>query len=106
MKIIETPKDSDIEYIALHIGKTWTTMDAIFEGRVVDSTKYLTSILNPWHVTAVLDEVISAEQKEEIESYIIKKLGLDKKKESKEKKKKNGKSKRSGAVPETVKQAG
>jgi hypothetical protein len=100
MKVVTNLVEGDIEYIALHIGKTWTTLDAIFEGRVVDSTKFLTSILNPWHVTAVLDGVISAEQKEEIELYIQKKLGLDKKK------KKNDKSKRSGAIPETVKQAG
>lgn len=97
MKVVTNLVDSDIEYVTLKIGKTWTTMHAIFEGRIVDKTKYLTGILNPWHVTAVLEGVITPEQKEDIESYIIKKLGLDKKKN------KNDKSKRRSAdVPETV----
>ncbi len=94
MKIIPILEDENVDCAILSVGKTWTTLDIMFQSRSIERTRYYTKILNPWHVTGYLEDLITEEQAEDIQSYLIKKLGISKKKI------KNEQSERSGVISE------
>ncbi len=94
MKIIPILEDENVDCVILSVGKTWTTLDVMFQSRSIERTRYYSKMLNPWHVTAYLEDLITEEQAEDIQSFLIKKLGISKKKI------KNEQSERSGVVSE------